>query len=149
MNDHYFMCTYSGPDRIQQYVATSGTNVNTNVTFTHSTGKIVSFTFPIIDDKITLEDIETYQLSFISFTRNPFTTTTVTLGNPLDVQIKDDDCKELIPHLIILFLLDLIVSFGATAYEFGEHEGIGRYSVVANKGRARDVTIQINGGMRD
>ena len=149
MNDHYFMCTYSGPDRTQQYVATSGTSVNTNVTFTRSTGNTVSFTFPIIDDKITLEDIETYQLSFISFTRNPFTTTTVTLGSPLDVQIKDDDCKELIPHLIILFLLDLLVSFGATAYEFGEYESIGQYSVVADKGRARDVTIQIIGGMRD
>ena len=65
MNDHYFMCTYSGPDRTQQYVATSGTNVNTNVTFTSSTRK-VSFTFSPIDDKITLEDIETYQLFFIS-----------------------------------------------------------------------------------
>ena len=44
--------------------------------------------------------------------------------------------------------LVLKVSFGATAYEFGEYKGIGRYSVVADKGRARDVTIQIIGGMK-
>ena len=29
-----------------------------------------------------------------------------------------------------------------------QYKGIGRYSVVADKGRARDVTIQIIGGMK-
>ena len=93
MNDHYFMCTYSGPDRAQQYVATSGTSVNENVKFNSTTGRIISFTFSPIDDTITLEDIETYQLSFISFTIQSFTNATVTLGSPLNVQIKDDDSE--------------------------------------------------------
>ena len=94
MNDHYFMCTYSGPDRAQQYVATSGTSVNENVKFNSTIGRIVSFTFNITDDNITLEDIETYQLSLFSFTIQPFTNATVTLGSPLDVQIIDDDSEE-------------------------------------------------------
>lgn len=82
----------------------SGTNVNTDVTFSAGGSVQMTVSFPINDDNVALETVESYPLRF-----GPSSPSAgVTTGVPTDLMINDDDRKHNIYKCFIFLQAPLI-----------------------------------------
>ena len=79
----------TGPNRSQQFVETSGTDVNTSVTFRTDGPDKVTFRFQLIDDQKGLESVERYPLTLNS--SMPSNNRVNLSSIPLQVNILDND----------------------------------------------------------
>ncbi|XP_019860793.1 PREDICTED: uncharacterized protein LOC105315165 [Amphimedon queenslandica] len=126
-----------GPGSQPSSVVVSGAVVSESIRFIAGGNTSVSLSdFALIDDAVTLEAVEQYDLSLIShdYTAEP---SRVSLGSNTTLFINDDDVVD--------------VTFGNSMYLFFENEGMARVSVSLSRNisQALTVTVRVEGGPVD